>query len=169
MCAALPAGNHQAQGVALLGAERLAVLAVGEDDVVETLLDREAPGHRGAVGALGDDPLRAALYTEVSKDRGEQDARPLAAAGHPVGSLDVRHGGPRPLRRAVARALDHVDAGHRRQPLDLGERQDKPPPHEAVDEQSVPSRVDVGNAGMVALEVELRRRDDSVQVLQRRE
>jgi hypothetical protein len=62
-----------------------------------------------------------------------------------------------------------VDAGHRRQPLDLGERQDKPPPHEAVDEQPVPSRIDLRNAGMVALEVERRRGDDSVQVLQRRE
>ena len=58
---ALPARNDEPQGVAVLRAQRLAVLAVGDQDVVHRLRHRDAALVAAGVGALGDDPGGALL------------------------------------------------------------------------------------------------------------
>jgi hypothetical protein len=74
-----------------------------------------------------------------------------------------------PLHAAIGRAFDEVDARHGREAQDVLHRENQWPLDQAMDHQSVLVRIDVGPAGMIALEKQPVRRDDAVQVLQRRE
>src|SRR3546814_10630932 len=56
---ALPAGHHEAQRIALLRAQRLAVHGESDYAVVERLFHGDRAGHRRGVGALRQQPLAA--------------------------------------------------------------------------------------------------------------
>src|SRR5678815_2727059 len=68
---ALHAGNQQAQRIALLGAQHLAVLAVNDENVIERHLERDRPRQRRAVGTLGQYEAGAlAIHTRLVEQYG---------------------------------------------------------------------------------------------------
>ena len=96
------------------------------------------------------------------------------ASGTPVHSLvlvrpaswpgvRLRTGGA----RQVAGALEEVDARHRREALQVVEGEHHRPLDHAVNQQRVAARIDVGDAAVMPLEVEVGGRDDAHQVLVR--
>ena len=167
---ALHARHQQPQRIALLRAQHLAVLAVGDDHVVERHLDGHRARQRRAVGALGQDEFRRlAVDADLVEQRRQQDAGPLAAGEHAVRELHRRHRDVAPLHAGVGAALDEVDARHRREADDVVHREHPRGLDHAVHHQPVLERVDVRNPRVVPLEMQARRRDDAEQVLQRRE
>jgi hypothetical protein len=58
---ALAARHDEPQGIAVLRAHRLAILTVGDQDIVHHLRHRDAALVAGGVGTLGDDPGGALL------------------------------------------------------------------------------------------------------------
>src|SRR5215470_17429871 len=69
---ALPARHDEAQGIAVLWPDRLAVLTVRDQDVVHRLGEREAPLVAGAVGALCDDPRGALAHADLTQQQGKR-------------------------------------------------------------------------------------------------
>ena len=55
---ALPARDQESQRVALLRPQRLAVLALDQQDIVQALLERNAARHVSAVRPFGQNPFR---------------------------------------------------------------------------------------------------------------
>ena len=106
---------------------------------------------------------------DLVEQRGQRHAGPFAARQHPVRVLHGRHRDVAPLHAGIGAAFDEVDARHRREADDVVHREDARIGHQAVDHQPVLVRIDLGHAGVVALEVQAGRRDDAEQVLQRRE
>ena len=160
---AFPARHHQPQRIALLGPQRLAVLRVDDETIVEAFVERQAAVHVRAVGAFDHDPLRLLLDADLFQQRGEPDAGPFRAADHAVGELqriDLRGA---PLHAAVGRAFDEMDARHRRKAHDVVHRQQQRTLDQAVDHQPVLVRIDVRPPGVIALEEQAVRRDDAVQ------
>ncbi len=172
---ALDAGHHEAQRIALLGAQHLAVLAVRDQHFA--VLDhrhRDGAGHRRAVGALGEHEAAALVVGAAHVEHHlERHAGELAAREHAVGVLAGRHCDVAPFHAGVGAALDEVEARHRRQPHDLVHGEDLRGLQQAlvgaVDHQPVLRRIDVPPALVMALEVQPARRDDAEQRLQRRE
>ena len=82
---ARPAGNDEPQRVAVLRAQRLAVLTVGDQDVVHRLRHGDAALVAAGVGALGHDPGGALLDAGLAQQERERHAGPLAAARRPCG------------------------------------------------------------------------------------
>ena len=105
-------------------------------------------------------------------------SRSSVATGTPVHSLQLVRPWIRctsdsvePPRHSPPLLPEHsrkMDARDRRQAADLVDGEDERAIDEAVDRQRVRRRIDLGDAGMMALEVERRRRDDPVGVVQRR-
>ena len=60
---------------------------------------------------------------------------------------------------AVARAFDEMNARHLREAFDVVERERRRTIDESVHEQRVLRRIDARHAGVVSLEVKIRRRD----------
>ena len=54
---AFPAGHDEPHRIALFGPQRLAVHLAGDQAVVERLLHRDRAGHRGGIGAFGQQPF----------------------------------------------------------------------------------------------------------------
>ena len=73
-----------------------------------------------------------------------------------------------PLAAAVAGALEEVNARDGRQALQFVDAEDERAIDEAVNRQRVDRRIDLGDAGVMTLEVQRRGRDDAVGVVQRR-
>ena len=119
------------------------------------------------LGAFRHDPRRAFLHAGFFQQQRQRHAGPLRAARQTVRFLHRLVSG----LRAVAEALDEVNARHGRQPLQLVHREDQRPIDHAVDHQFVLARIDVRHerAAMRRHVVERRRRDDADRVLQRRE
>src|SRR5207302_9223054 len=71
--------QHKAQGVALLGANGFAVLAIGEDRIAQHLLHRDRAGHYGAIRPLGQHPgslrLQSNLLGELRKKNRSEERR----------------------------------------------------------------------------------------------
>ncbi len=84
---AFPARHHQAQRIALLGAQRLAVLRIDHEAVVETFFQRQAAVHVRAVGALDQHPLRVFLEPDLLQQRRQLHPGPFRAADHAVREL----------------------------------------------------------------------------------
>mgnify|MGYP003694620865 CR=1 FL=1 len=103
-------GTMSRERVAVLRAGRLAVLAVGDQDVVHRLRHGKAALITGGVGALGEDPGGALLDAGLAQQERERHASPLAAARGAVRAPDALPSGRAPLGRRVARALDEQDA-----------------------------------------------------------
>src|SRR6185369_6202539 len=121
---AFPARNDEPQRVAISRAGRLAVLAVGDQDVVHRLRHGDAALVSRGIPALGDDPGGALVGPGFAQQEGEGHTGPLAAACTAVRELDTRRRlGRTPLRSRVARTLKEQDARGRRQALDLVHRE----------------------------------------------
>src|SRR5438445_5143985 len=167
---AFPARQHEPRRVALLRPQRLAVLAVGNEGVVQDLVDGHAARENRRVFALGQYPLRAWLHRDFVHERRDQYARPVAGAGQAVQGLrGARWRALGPAGSAVAGALQEHDAAHRRKPLQVVQREHRLAIDHAVERQRVAFRVDQRNAGVMALVVNVRRRDDAVQQIERRQ
>src|SRR2546427_231388 len=72
-------------------------------------------------------------------------------------------------RGAVPGALEEVEPGDRRKSPQCREVEDRGALDHAVDQELVAVRVDGGDAGVMALIVQVRRGDDAAQVLERRQ
>jgi hypothetical protein len=71
-------------------------------------------------------------------------------------------------RSAVAAAFDEGNARLHRISRQCLKREDEGSPHQSMDDQPVPVRIDVWNAGVATFEVKPRGRDHSIQQVQRR-
>ena len=112
----------------------------------------------------------APCWTPASRSRSdERHAGPLAAARRAVRGLDALRRGRAPLQHRVALALEEEDARRRGQAPDLLHGQDHRTIDQAVDQETVLARVDVGNTAAVDLVVERRRRDDPQRFVQGRD
>jgi hypothetical protein len=69
----------------------------------------------------------------------------------------------------LAAHLEEVDPVDAREALEIGEREDQRLVDQPVDDQPVVLRIDLRDAAMMALEAEPVRRDDAVELVQRRE
>jgi len=76
---AFPARHHQPQRIALFGPQRLAVLRVDHEAIVETFVERQAAVHVRAVGAFDHRPLRLLLDADLFQQRRQPDAGPFGA------------------------------------------------------------------------------------------
>ena len=94
-------------------------------------------------------------------------AGPLAVAGQGSELLRRDLGGGRAAAE-VSGALEEVDAADRGKALEIGEREHHRPLDHPVDQQRVALRIDLGNAAVMPLEVQVGRRDRAVQILMRR-
>jgi hypothetical protein len=72
------------------------------------------------------------------------------------------------LAAGRAGAFHEIGTRHRREALEIGERVFHRPIDHAVDDQAVLRRINIGDAGVMTLIVQARRRDGAVAVLQRR-
>src|SRR5205085_8717452 len=81
---AFPARHHQPQRIALFGAQRLAVLRIDHETIVETFVERQAAVHMRAVGALDHRPFRFLLDADLFQQRRQPDAGPFGAPDHAV-------------------------------------------------------------------------------------
>ena len=88
---------------------------------------------------------------------------------HAVGVLRAVELRAAPLHAGVRGAFAEIGAVDARHALDVVEREDQRLVDEAVDHQPVVGRIDLGDAGVVALEAQSVRRDDAVDLVQRRE
>ncbi len=162
---ALPARQQQAHGVALLGANGLAVLRVDDHGVVQQFGERHAAGELAGVGALGDHPFGRGLELRFSEQELHGHTGPLAATGEAVALLRIGGEIARVFRAPVAGALDEVQAGGGWEVFEVVERVDEGLLDQAVDQQFMSGRIDVGDAGVVPLKVQRGGRDDAVGVL----
>jgi hypothetical protein len=64
-----PAGDDEAQRVAVLRAQRLAVLTVGDQDVVHRLREWDAPLVAARVRTLGNDPGGRLLHAGLTEEQ----------------------------------------------------------------------------------------------------
>ena len=168
--AALPARHEEPRRIALLGAKRLAVLAVGDQRVVPGFLDGDAAGHHGGVFSLGEEPLGARLHAHLAEQGGEGNARPFTRARQAVDDLGGEVGSRAAVGRgAVPGALEEAEPRDRRKSPQRREVEDRGALDHAVDQELVAVRVDGGDAGVMALIVQVRRGDDAAQVLERRQ
>ena len=156
---ALPAWHDEPERIAVVRAQRLAVLAVGDHYVVHRLRQGQAALVAGGISALGNDPGRARLDARFAQQERQRHTGPLAAGRQAVRTLDAfRRGWPSHSR--VARALEEEDARGGRQAFQLLHGQDHRAIDQAGDEETVLRGVDVGAAAALHHVVERRRRDD---------
>src|SRR5262245_54688304 len=88
---------------------------------------------------------------------------------HAVGVLAAVELRAAPFHAGVRRAFENVDAVDARKALQLGEREDQRPLDQAMYDQPIVFRIDLRDAGVMALEAQPARRDDAVELVQRRE
>ena len=152
---AFEAGQQQPHRIAVRRAHPLAVLVEAHERVIHRLGERNAAAHGGRVGALGDDPARRRVDAGLVEQGRELHAGPFRAADQAV---DGGHAERLRLRRvergAVAAAFDEGDARLHRVARQRLEREHERPLHQAMDDQPVLIGIDVGNAGVAALEVQ---------------
>ena len=122
------------------------------------------------VGALRQDPGGGRVGAHLVQDGLDRDAHPLARAEQPVQGLGAdldRHALAIVRPAPVSGALEKVGARHRRVALEVRHREDHRALDHPVHQQLVTARADVGDAGVMALEVQIGRRDGALQLLQR--
>jgi len=73
-----------------------------------------------------------------------------------------------PGEHPVAGAFDEVCARDLRKPLEISEREQRRPLYQSVNEKTMTRRIDERNAGVMNLEMQIRRRDRAGEILERR-
>jgi hypothetical protein len=91
------------------------------------------------------------------------------AMHHAMGVLAAVELRAAPLHAGVRGAFEEVDTVHAREALQAREREDQLFLDQPVHDQPVVFRIDLGDAAMMALEAQPVRRDDAVELVQRRE
>ena len=147
-------GQQQAHRVAVRWPHPLSVLVKAHERVIQSLGERNAAAHGGRVGAFGDDPAGRWVDAGLVEQGRELNPGPLRAAENAVdGGYVERQRLRRVERLAVAAAFDERDTRLHRIAVQRLERENEGPFHQSMDEQAVLLRIDVGNAGVAALEV----------------
>ena len=165
---AFEAGQQQPDRIAVRGPHPLAVLVETDERVIHALGERHAAAHRGGVGALGHHPFRARLDAGLVEQRREPHAGPFRTRDQAVNRLRVARLRLRGVERArIAGAFDEGDARLHRVARQRLEREHQRPFHQAVDQQPVLVGIDIGRAGMAAVEMQAVRRDRPVEQLKR--
>src|SRR6266446_6930206 len=167
-----PAGDDHPDRVTLLNTQRLAILAIGHENVVEGLCQRKGMTKLARVRPFVNQPARLFFQAGLVQQHGKRHSGPFAATGHPVNKLDRQ---PHVLiarmmdqRRAVAMALQEMNPGYGRQALEILHAETQRTIHHAVNREAMLLRIDLGEVGGVLLhEVKLGRCDDSPIILKR--
>ena len=163
---AFEAGQQQPQRIALLRTQPLAVLAVHQHRIIKTFVDRNTARQRRGIGAFGHQPFGFKAQPRFLQNELQADPGPLRAtqqADKVGGGLAVRLG-----IDGVAGTFDKVDSGFRWKAADVFHREDQRPVHQSMQHQPMLLRIDRGNAAMMALVEQSVRRDDAIEILQRR-
>ena len=166
---AFPARHHEPRRIALLGPQHLAVHAIGDEAIVERLARAGSSGHRGGVGAFRQHPFRVRLDARPRRAAAQRHAGVLHAMHHAVGVLAAVELRAAPLHAGIGGAFEEIDPVDARKALEIVEREDQRLVDQAVHHQPVVVRIDLGDAAVMALEAEPVRRDDAVELVQRRE
>ena len=133
--------------------DRLAVLPIGDEGLTHDLVGEwDAAFDAGAVAAFGQHPGRSAILADEIDEEAERNSRPFIGAHQPV---SVLHGqgvvGLLPVFPSIASALDEMDPRDRRHGDQVVDRQNQRLLHQAVDQQTVFGRVEIGHARVAAL------------------
>ena len=167
---AFEARHHQAERIALFGADGLAVLGKGDQHVIPRLLDRDGAGHARGVSTFGEDPLRAiAAGARILQQPSKGNTSPLRGRHHAVGELAGIELSTPPFHAGIGGAFGEVEMALGRHAPDVVHGEHQLVFHHAVDHQPVLRRVDLGDAAMVTLEMQTVRRDEAVEIVERRE
>ena len=166
---AFPARHHEARGIALLGTQHLAIHAIGDMQSSSALLSGIERFIAAASPPSAMIHLAFGLRPACSSSSLQRHAGVLHAMHHAVGVLAAIELGAAPFHAGIGRAFEKIDPVDARQPLEVVQREDQRLVDEAVHHQPVVARVDLRDAAMMALEAEPVRRDDAVELMQRRE
>jgi hypothetical protein len=135
----------------------------------ERLLQRQRAVHAGGIGALQHQPFGAGLEPGLGEQQLQRHARIHDVMDHAVGELAAVELRAAPLHAGIGGAFEKIDVILARHPLDVFHREDQRLVDEAMDHEPVIGRVDLGDAAVMALEAQAGRRDDAVELMQRRE
>ncbi len=167
---AFPSRHEQTHRIALARPDALAVLVERDDHVVERLRDRDAADHARRVRAFRDHPFAARVEPGFVQQDRERHAGPFRAGQKPVERT------ARPLERlgqeaapAIAGALQEMEMGRHRIAQQGVHIEHQRLAHQAVQDEPMLVGIDVGHAGVMALEMQPVRRDDAVHPLQGRQ
>ena len=161
------ARHHQAQWIALLRTQRLAIHAIAHETVVESFCERNGRRALHFLRPFRNDPGRPVLYAGFLEQERERHAGPFGAARQPVRFLHCLG-----IRvRTVSKALDKMNARDVREALQFVHAERQRAVHHAVNHQAMLMRIDVGHKrAAMRRRVEQRRwRDDPDRILKRRQ
>ena len=146
---AFPAGQEQAHRIAVTGHDPFAVLIERNHGVVQSLCQGHAAAQVRGIGAFGDNPFCFSVDTRFVEQAGERNACPFGTGNEAVQSLNAglnrlvgKH------RRAVAAAFDEGHTRDHRITRKGIQREHQGLFDEAVDDQTMFVRIDIGIAGM---------------------
>ena len=138
--------------------------------VVERLLERQRAVHAGGIGAFQHQPLGLRLEPGLVEQRLQRHAGIHDVVDHAVRELAAVELRAAPFHAGIGRAFEEVDDGSRRGMRLMSSM---------VKTSGLSTRpliisrcfggFDLGDAAMMALEAEAGRRDDAVELVQRRE
>jgi hypothetical protein len=137
--------------------------------IVQAFLDRQRAIHAGSIRAFQHQPLCIRLDASFIQHGLQRHAGIHDVVHHAVGKLAAVELRAAPLHAGIRRAFEEVDPVHARHALDVLHREHQWLIDQAIDHQTVACRIDFRDAAVVALEAEPGRRDDSVQLMERRE
>ena len=164
---ALPTGNHQAQRIALLGAQGFAVLSPGDQGVVQSLLERA-----GCAASCRHRRLRRSAIVPVFACRlrpGAAKAERRSIRCNWPGRGSARRCGRLscPIRRCYCRSTPGSRCGKWKAAAEILHGEDERPVDQAVNEELVLGGIDRRHTGMVALVVQRGGSQDAAGILQR--
>ncbi len=133
------------------------------------LLERDRSVHRGRVAAFDHDPFCVRLETGLLEQNLQGHAGILHAMHHAVGVLTAVELGAAPFHAGIGGAFEKIDPVDARQTLELIERKNQRLFDQAMQHQPIVGWIDLGNAAMMAFEAQSIRRNDAVELMQRRE
>src|SRR5579871_5948920 len=167
---ALETWQDQPDGETMRWPEGLAVLPVGDDGFIDDLLGQgDTASDAGGVTALGEHPCRCRILSDEFEDPLQRHPRPFVRAHQSMRVLHRDVGiGFLPVLPTVAGAFQEGDTRHGRHRPEIIDRKHQLLAHHAVDQKPMFGGIEVGNAGVAALVVQIRGSDAADELLQRR-
>src|SRR5580658_3370641 len=138
----LPTGNDEPYGISLLGAQRFAVLAVGDQHVVKRFLKRDAARHPARVCSLGNHPTSARFQAHLIEQGSEWHTSPFTATQKAMASLRIAGGAGYLLPATITSAFEEVNSRNRGQAMKVLHRENQRSFNQAVNHYLVILRID---------------------------
>ena len=164
-----PAGDHRAHRIAVLRVEHLPVHAIGDEDILERLVQGQRTRHCGRVAAFQQQPFGLRPHPGLLEQNPQRHAGMHHAMDHAVGELRPVELGAAPLHAGIGGTFAEIHPVDARHPLDVVEREDERPIDQAMQHEPVVGGIELGDAGMVTLEAQSVGCDHAVERVQRGE